>query len=455
MSASTPARRGLPATLVRVARLGHSALGLSVATFLYVVVLAGSLLMFAAELDYAQHRQAPVVSQVSPALAQRALHGLPGGLDTWRQVILRYPTSRSSHLILSARPLHGETQLFVADTTGILQPLRPSWSDFLQTLHERLTLPGLVGDILVGLLGIALLTMLLGGVLSYPRMFRDAFVFRAGAHERMRQADMHHRLGVWALPFHLAIGFSGAMMALALPLVALVGQYGYQATPAAVSAALLGPSPGADRTPAAEPLDLVTILHQVDQGNPERVQRIMIKNPGWKSRLVRIDVAKPHRLVYGDQLFFDAGNHVLTPDGIIDERPGMPFYSGMVALHFGSYGGMALRIVYGLLGLALCTIVTSGMRQWFALKRSRGHPWARTERLWAGWVWGSVLALAVSYVGALASNGLAHAPGVIFIIVLGAALLLSLLISDLNRLRRLLRGLFGITVVLGLLWIWT
>jgi uncharacterized iron-regulated membrane protein len=444
----------VPSALVRAARSGHSALGLSVATFLYVVVLAGSLLMFVPELDYGQQRQAPVVDQVTPALANQALAELPGGLATWRQIIVRYPSSGSGQLILSARHVGGETQRFAVDAAGALQPLRPAWSDFLKTLHERLTLPGVTGEVLVGLLGVALLTMLIGGVLSYPRMFRDAFLFRAGAPEQMQQADLHHRLGAWALPFHLAIGFSGAMLALALPVLVLVGQFGYQMKPAAVSAALLGPSAGADRTPAAAPPDLESILHRIDGENPATVQRIVITNPGWQSRLVRVDIDKARRLVYGDQVFFDAGNHVLTPGGILDDRPGLPFYSGVVALHFGTYGGTPLRIAYGLLGLALCVIVSSGVRQWLALQRARGRPRPRVERLWAGWIWGCVLALVVSYDGMLVGGPMAQAPRVVFGIVVGVALLTSLVIGNLARLRQLLRGLSGTAVVLGLLWIW-
>lgn len=448
------ARRGLPGSLVAATRAGHAALGLGVAAFLYFVVLTGSLLMFAPQLDHAQQLAAPKVEQVTPALAQQAVHNLPGELDSWRRITMQYPRAGLPQLVLVAQPYgSGKPQRFAADADGVLTPLPAAWTDFLKSLHVHLMLPGESGEIVVGLLGIFLLALVLGGLLSYPRMFRDAFVFRAGAHDGIRQADIHHRLGVWGLPFHVTLAFTGAVMALALPVAAVVGQFGYDAGPAKVGKALLGPSPGRDRTPASAP-DLEKALAQVDGGNPQAIQRVVLLAPAWRSRLVRVDLAKPQRLAYGDRIYFDADQRNVTPGGLLDQRAGLSAYSALIGLHFGNYGGVLLQILYGLLGLGLCTIVASGLRQWLARKRARGQPWPRTERLWAAWVWGGALAMGVSWLGALLSDRLAGTAASVFGIILVLSLLLALVVRNSARLRQGLRVAVAACVAVSLVLVW-
>lgn len=446
----------LPSGWLHGARSAHLTLGLAAAALLYIVVLSGSLLMFANLLDHGQQAHVPAVGSVSSVQAQEAVDALPGGPEDWRRISLTYPAPQLPQLVLQAEDAHGVAHRFAVDASGTLHPQRPQWSGFLLELHKNLMLPGLPGGLLVGLLGISLLAMLISGVLSYPHVFRDAFLFRGRAHEWLRQADLHHRLGTWALPFHIAISFTGAAMALGVLVAALVGSFGYRVSVDAVGDALLGPSLGAEYVRAASPPDLVAILGKVGHGEaPAHIQRVIIMHPGQSNRLVRVDVAEPGRLVYGDRHFFDAQGHAITPGGMLQNHPGRAFYSGMVGLHFGGYGGLPLRIVYALLGLALCTIVASGMRQWLARQRTRACPRPRLENLWAGWVWGSALALAASYVAALASGYLAARPATVFACALALALLASLVASGHpRRLRWTLRGALAIIAIAGLVLAW-
>lgn len=411
----------LPATLVRDALAGHSALGLSVAALLYIVALTGTVAMFVPELDRWQERQAPAIETVTPALAAQAVAALPGGAAQWRRVTVEYPTETLPRLIVTARPEQGEPQRFVADDRGQLAPRDPPWSDFLVDLHERLTIPGSAGLILVGLLGVAMVALVLGGVLAHPRLFRDAFLFRSAAADRTRQADLHNRLSVWPLPFHLAIAFTGAALGLSLTVATFTGTFAYQTPPAAVGAALLGTPAGPDRTPAPAP-DIAAILKQVDHGASAGIQRVILDRPGTAGQIVRVDIYRPGRLVYGDRLFFAGNGTPTNPGGMLDSRAGLPFLNGLFAVHFGTFGGVALRIAYALLGVALCVSISSGIRIWLARRASRGRPLPALERLWTGLIWGSPLALLLSFIGA--DLGFAAEP--IFAATLVIALMLAI-----------------------------
>ena len=79
------------------------------------------------------------------------------------------------------------------------------------------------GGILVGLIGVALLSSLISGILAHPRIFRDAFHLRLGGSKRLQEADFHNRLGVWALPFHIIISLTGAFLGLTTIIVGVLG----------------------------------------------------------------------------------------------------------------------------------------------------------------------------------------------------------------------------------------
>lgn len=425
-SQSRQSRLRLPPSLVRVAMAGHSTLGLGVAMLLYIIALSGTLLVFAPELDRVQQPRVPVVTQPTPALTQQALDALPGGLAAWRRVSMTYPSSALPRMILTASPAAGGgRQRFAADTAGNLQPLAAPWSAFARQLHERLMLRGVTGITLVGIVGVALLTLIFGGIIAHARLFRDAFVLRTPAGVLVRQADVHKRLAVWGLPFHIMIAFTGAAVALSMPIAAVVGQLGYGTNSAEMRASIIGPVTAAEPGSPGSP-DIKAILQQIDDGDPAAIQRVIVTHPGQADQLVRVDTDRPQRLVYGDRSFFTAQGVEVTPGGMLDHQSGLSFFSGMIALHFGSFGGTALRVLYGLLGLGLCTVIASGVRIWLARQRARSRPRVQIERLWTAFVWGGALAFAVSYGGAVASVRLAQIPGTVFAVVLLAAVVVLL-----------------------------
>ena len=85
-----------------------------------------------------------------------------------------------------------------------------------------------------------------------------------------------------------------------------------------------------------------------------------------------------------------------------DLAAGTRMLGGIGQLHFGWYGGLPVRIVYGLLGLALCVVTSSGVTIWLARRRDRGRAVPQWERLWAAVAWGQPLALVLAALAAIA-----------------------------------------------------
>src|SRR3546814_3521352 len=102
-----------------------------------------------------------------------------------------------------------DSQAVHVDQAGaIAGPEGNAWSEFLLAVHYRLNIPGLIGLILVGILGVMIVALSLSGVIAHPRIFRDAFRLRARDKEGVGLADWHNRLSVWSLTFALAIALT-------------------------------------------------------------------------------------------------------------------------------------------------------------------------------------------------------------------------------------------------------
>ena len=80
---------------------------------------------------------------------------------------------------------------------------------------------------------------------------------------------------------------------------------------------------------------------------------------------------------------------------------GQQILGAISPLHFGWFGGLTVKVIYGLLGLGLTVVTHSGVTIWLARRRDKGRPAPVWERIWPAAVWGQPLALATSAIAAL------------------------------------------------------
>jgi uncharacterized iron-regulated membrane protein len=386
----------VPAALVATMLSGHSVLGLAFGALIYLVCLTGTLAVFVDEFQVWEQPDAPTVATVDGAAIGTAM----------RNAYEAAGDAKLSDVYASLHPLAG--QHFVAavfgpgidrgwdaDASGNLVVENTArWTDFVGDLHMTLTMPRPWGGIVVGIIGVALFALLLSGILSHPRIFRDAFALRLGGSARLREADLHNRLSVWGLPFHLAVTLTGAFFGLSMLLVMVVAWAGYGGDTARVTQVLEGPRIPADPAPATFP-DIAAMLAQV-QGYPTFVG---VENPGTAGQHVLVEATVPGRLIRGEQFYFDGRGKKLAKGGFADGALGLQAYSAAASLHFGTFGGIPVKLLYGVLGLALSVISAGGITIWLIRRRDRGRPAFRLEKAWMAVVWGCPIALALSAAG--------------------------------------------------------
>lgn len=252
----------------------------------------------------------------------------------------------------------------IDQTSGEAAPLvagHPAM-EFLLQLHTDMFL-GLPGMLFLGAMGLLLIVAVVSGAVLYaPFMRRLAFgTVRVEKAARTRWLDWHNLLGVVTLAWVLVVGATGVVNTLATPILAY-----WKDTALADLAA-------AHDAPAA-PGQWASLDAAVDRAKAALPGRTLqfVAFPGT-------DYSTDHHYA----VFFHGDTplttHLTTP-ALIDVRTGelaavaeSPWYVKALSLsqplHFGDYGGLALKIVWALLDLATIIILGSGVYLWLAKQR--------------------------------------------------------------------------------------
>lgn len=444
-------RNILPPEFVRAMLAGHSALGLAFAALIYIVCLSGTLTVFLYELQRWEQPNAPLIAGgATPEMVQAAVrngHAQALADNAAHDLFIMGPGAVTPRLSISYHDHEtGVEGHWIAEPDGNLSArVEAPWAEFIANLHMALHLPRTWGLFLVGLTGVALLSSLISGLLSHPRIFKDAFAFRWGGSHRLQEADLHNRLGVWGLPFHVVVSLSGALLGLSTLIVGVLAMAAYNGDSQKAFAEILGPRPSEDETAAPVP-DVAAMMAQVTAQHPHAVfANVHIGHIAKAGQIVTINMRSPGHLPFGNPYIFDGSGKSLGDGGFETGSIGRQILGVLQPLHFGWFGGMAIKLAYGLLGLALTVVTHTGVTIWLARRRDKGQPAPGWERVWAAVGWSQPLAFATTAIAAilLGKSSLLW----VYLGTLAAAFLIARFAPDGSATTRILRLLAATAVI--------
>lgn len=327
--------------------------------------------------------------------------------------------------------------------------------DFLYDLHERLHIPGTLGLIVVGSVGLLSMFAGLSGIIMHRHLFRDLFLPERWGERLVVFRDRHVLAGTWSLPFAFLLGFTGAYLCFTGTVVSpLLTQAAFGGDRDRMLKVMFEPKVTPDPSPA-EMANLDTMIADVTARSGVPPRFILIDRWGRADARIRTF----HAPATGGM------NTIRTAyDGVTGEFLGFrapvgnaPSVGGtlrglMGPLHFGDFAGVASKSVWVGLGSAMAFVVISGMRLWVR-RREDEVLWQRFGRSVTIVGYGlpvAMLSCAYAYFLALGAGADAFwwTPAG-FLIGIGPGVLPGLVLSgDEDRLRRLYRALLGVGVVL-------
>ena len=109
-------------------------------------------------------------------------------------------------------------------------------------------------------------------------------------------------------------------------------------------------------------------------------------------------------------------------------------------LHFGNFGGLPVKIIYFLLGLALTIVVGTGTSIWLGKRERRGVHDPRLRSLWDGVLWGVPLALTLTFLARVIAGNAAPLTAIFWLLC--TLILFVAAIRPQSRPKRMLQRLF-------------
>ncbi|WP_077528804.1 PepSY-associated TM helix domain-containing protein [Vreelandella utahensis] len=391
-------------------RWQHTWVGVVLGALLFAIFWMGTLSVFDKEIDrwmMPATRLAPPESVALQSAVASARQVAPDS-PRWRFML---PTSRAPQVRLYHPDADGRLQSVDLDPrTGRPLPEQGTLagSGFIFPFHFSLHLKaGQLGYWLVGLAGMAMLTLLVSGLVVHRKPIRDLFTFRP--HKRLGRAnlDLHNLTGVVGLPFHFIMTLSGLIIFVNIyfPDAAALA-YDDTADP---QGTFLEEGLGRfNRPPAGEPGSLASLDIMLSRARAEWSGEgpafIRVWHPGDAASYVEMRRSNQNMVrINRDQIYFDGGTGEVLYR--FEAKPLMKTQRFIAGLHFIQFEHWPLRWLYFGGGLSGCVMIVTGFIFWLQARRKR-HGRQGAVRVVEGLTVGSVTGLILATVAFFIANRL-------------------------------------------------
>ncbi|MEO0435621.1 MAG: PepSY-associated TM helix domain-containing protein [Pseudomonadota bacterium] len=451
----------------------HGWSGTLLGLLLYVVIITGTISVFAAELGQWAAGREQAAAPLAPPLDSR-LRELASSVDTkYQEELFVYPMSDGAisaffhaHVEKDSGQVaeKGVRFMLAPDDGSVLQrdegfadelpDYAPSaLAHFITELHINLHAPQPWGLFATGLLGLSMLIAVISGILLHKHLIKELLVNPRKNNFLLNRRDRHVLAGTWSLPFGFLLAFTGTFYSFAgsvtLPVVAYVAFGGDQEK---MIEALIA-SDLADSDTPAEIGNLDAMIADSMARSGAAPSYLFIQKWGRQDALVQIQNNVDEEKLTGQlHRYAGATGEHLGLKPLVGNEPsiGNTVLALVAPLHFGNFAGLLSKIVWFSLGIAMCYVTLTGLQLWTA-RRADDPTWAWLERGVMVVGYGTGIAMAGAGIGFFPGliNGEASAYTSYGFLGSGAfAVLLGLVVRDREKLAQALRLALGVALIL-------
>ncbi|TRX32394.1 PepSY domain-containing protein [Flavobacterium sp. ZT3R18] len=371
----------------------HTVSGIVISVVLFVIFFAGSFSFFKDEISSWERNESfastkkislNIDSALNSIAKKHNLHGRNVSISqssAERRVSVSLEESKDK----LATKKDKESQFFYLDTkTFKTATYDESYSlgEFLYRLHFLAQIPYPVGYYLSGFVALFFLFAIVTGVLlHWQKIVSNFYLFRPKEKLKTMWTDAHTSLGILGLPFQFVYAVTGAFFMIKLLIVApvvvalykgdqdkLYKELEYSTTPYEYKNTTLKPPYHIDKL----------VAEAKNKWNDFDITEVEIQNYGD---------ANMHLIVEGqladNQKFTGIGKLVykVATRKIISQKDPYAqttYLDGvknvLYRIHFGNYGGYALKLISFAMGIITCFVIISGVMIWLVARDKKNMP---------------------------------------------------------------------------------
>ncbi|WP_372636236.1 PepSY-associated TM helix domain-containing protein [Fodinibius sp.] len=343
----------------------HKWLGLIAGIFILIMGLTGSILVFDDEIE--QFIQRDVIHQPNsdqPVSLDNAYTSITRKHPNWDVRFTVIPDKAGRAIEAEIRRPDDRRYLYLHPVTGdIMRDLdsESTFSYWMLKLHYQLH-SGFTGEIILLIAGLMFIGSLITGFWFYRKAIKRVLTFKIRPRFRNLQStssELHRSVGVWALIFNLITAVTGVVIML------IIVQTHLQSD---------GDSPSLPDPPAVE-ASLDKVMETARQSHPGFDPSYM-RMPAQPDRQITLyghmDSDLPIHYEFSNYVQFDPETGRESNAFFVRNQPVTThLLSFTYPLHFGDWGGIIIKILYCLFGLAPAILSITGFIIWLQRERKK------------------------------------------------------------------------------------
>jgi uncharacterized iron-regulated membrane protein len=365
----------MKAAIVRTYKVVHTWVGILSGVLLFIAFYGGAFTMFKPEIgrwaeaapDARQGASAPLDALATAFFAARDA--------SIGSAVLVLDRERPGHGRMRYTDQQGAAWQVTLDAAGRLQtsaaPTGPA-GRLVDDIHRNggLPLAGAVAEPIIGVVALLYALALVSGVvILLPSLLKDLLVLRIGANVKRFWLDAHNLIGITSLPFHLAIALTTAGFCLhdwvydtQDATIHAIGKAG-PAEPRARSRAV----PGASAHWVAPSALLASAADRSASFTPTELNYRGLNGPKAQVNMGGEDWSGHMRAPRAGFINFNPATGQINQGVSLlphQQNNWEASLSAIFALHFGSFGGLPVRLAYVLMGLLGAILFYTGNLLW-------------------------------------------------------------------------------------------
>ncbi|NWL01230.1 hypothetical protein DM790_10425 [Flavobacterium collinsii] len=257
-----------------------------------------------------------------------------------------------------------------------------SLGELLYRLHFFAQIPYPVGYYLSGFVALFFLFAVVTGVLlHWNKIVSNFYIFRPKEKLKTLWTDAHTALGMIGLPFQFVYAVTGAFFMIKLLLVApaVMALYDNDQSKLYKELEYTDPDYKFENKKLANPFNIDELVAKTKKNWSDfEITRVFIQNYGDVNMHVLVEgelLSHKKFTGIGKVVYRIAdGKEIAKKDPISQTSYLDVIKNVLYRIHFGDYGGYALRIVSFLLGIITCFVIISGVMIWLVARQKNNMP---------------------------------------------------------------------------------